>query len=272
MTRANQGNGHHMDDAVTNGLDQRNYVSSLLKACRLLGYFSHDQPELTLAALAEHSGLNKTTVHRLLTTLVMAGWLTRGDGNTYRLTMRVFQIGSIALAGTNLPTEAKPFLRRLADQFGDTAYLMVPSGLSAVCIDSVTGDSPVRVNSVEIGTSLPLHVAAGPITMLAYRPDLLAAVLEAPLTPFTAQTATSRTDLEKRLDVIRDQGYGESDRDYLDQVAAIAAPVFDSTGQLIATLSLGGTADSILGERRQAIIEAVTDCAGELTDRLDGSR
>lgn len=260
-----------MDDDVTSGLDQRNYVGSLLKACRLLGYFSHEQPELTLAILAERSGLNKTTVHRLLTTLVMAGWLTRGEGNTYRLTMRVFQIGSIALAGTNLPTEAKPFLRQLAERFGDTAYLMVPSGTVAVCIDSVTGDSPVRVNAVSIGTSLPLHAAAGPITMLAYRPDLLEAVLESPLASFTEHTATTRADLEGRLAVIRENGYGESDRDYLAQVAAVAAPVFDSSGSLIATLSLGGTADSILGTRRDEIVAAVVEGAQGLTARLNGS-
>lgn len=256
---------------ATDGIDQRNYVGSVLKACRLMAYFDHQRPDLTLAEIAERSGMNKTTVYRLLNTLVMAGWLARGDGNSYRPTMRVFQIGSVALASTTLPAEAKPLLRELAENFGDTAYLMVPSGRHAVCIDAVTGDSPVTVSAVAIGSSLPLHAAAGPVTMLAFVPGLLEEELaHHDREPFTPGTVTEAEDLRALVTRVRDQGYAVSEGDFLSDVAAVAAPVFGPDGSCVGTISLGGTVDRIRGQRAAAILDAVRGAAERLTSRLQG--
>ena len=256
---------------ATAGLDQRNYVGSVLKACRLMGYFDHQRPELTLAEVAERSGMNKTTAYRLLNTLVLAGWLARSDAGAYRPTMRVFQIGSVALTSTSLPVEAKPVLRALADEFGDTAYLMVPSGRAAVCIDAVAGDSPVRVTGIAIGSSLPLHAAAGPVAMLGFVPGLLEQELAADdRDAFTPATVTDPDGLRALAARAREQGYAVSEGDYLPDVAAVAAPVFGADGTCVATVSLGGTTERIRGERADAVVAGVRAAAEQLSARLQG--
>lgn len=257
---------------ATAGIDQRNYVGSVLKACRLMEFFDHRRPELTLAEVAERSGMNKTTVYRLLNTLVMAGWLARSGSNAYRPTMRVFQVGSVALASTTLPVEAKPVLRDLAERFGDTAYLMVPSGRVAVCIDAVAGNSPVTVSGIAIGSHLPLHAAAAPVAMLAFVPGLLDTELSHDhREAFTAATVTENERLHTLVDLVREQGYAVSEADYLPDVAAVAAPVFGSDGVCVGTISLGGTYDRIRGERSEEIIAGVREAATTLSARLRGN-
>ena len=138
-------------------------VYSVLKACRLVDCFSHAKPELTFSDLVDHSGMNRTTVHRLLSTLERAGWVERVNGR-YRLTIRLFQIGSIVSRTLDLRTEARPLLAHLAAELGDTAYLVIVVEDTAVCLDRVEGANPVTVTSklFNVGQSLPLHVGAAP--------------------------------------------------------------------------------------------------------------
>lgn len=249
--------------------DPKNVVGSVLKACQLMECFTLDRPSLTLTDLTAMTGMNKTTVHRLASTLIKAGWLTRGDGATYRLTMRPFRVGAVALAELNLRDEAAPLLRKLADRFGDTAYLMVPGPDGAVCVDMYQGNSPIRVNNVAIGTVLPYHTAAGPIVMLAFSDEIRERWLSRKkLDQFTAHTIVDLDALNQRLERITSNGYAISEEDYIYGVGAVAAPVFDARGHLTATISLGGVADGFRGDRLLDIIEAVTTSAREVSSRL----
>lgn len=256
------------DDQEGTGVDPKNVVVSVLKACQLMESFTRERPNLTLADLTAATGMNKTTVHRLAATLIQAGWLTRGEGATYRLTMRPFRVGAVALAELSLRSEAVPFLRGLADRFGDTAYLMIPGPDGAVCVDIFQGNNPVRVNTVGVGTVLPYHTAAGPVVMLAFSAELRERWLARTLDQYTSHTLVDAATLEERLEKIARDGYAISEEDYLYGVGAVAAPVFDAQGELAATLSLGGVNDGFRGSRLLEIIEGVTSSARELSSRL----
>ncbi|WP_329236753.1 IclR family transcriptional regulator [Actinoallomurus sp. NBC_01490] len=249
-------------------VDPKNLVVSVLKACQLMECFTREKPNLTLTDLTAATGMNKTTVHRLASTLIRAGWLTRGDGATYRLTMRPFRVGAVALAELSLRGEAVPFLRGLADRFGDTAYLMIPGQEGAVCVDMVQGNNPVRVNTVGVGTVLPYHTAAGPVVMLAFSAELRERWLARTLDQYTSNTLVDAQTLTDHLDKVVRDGYAISEEDYLYGVGAVAAPVFDAQDEIAATLSLGGVNDGFRGSRLLEIIEAVTSSARELSARL----
>lgn len=249
--------------------DQKNVVSSVLKACSLLECFSFERRELTLADLSEETGLNKTTAHRLLQTLVQAGWLRRGPSATYRLTMHVFSIGAIARADLSLHEEALPQLRKLAAEFGDTAYLMIRGEQGAICVDRVEGDSPIKVSSVGVGSVLPYHAAAGPMALLAWDDDLERRLARhSELERFTNATTVDVDALRSRLARIREDGYVVSQEDFLKGVSAVAAPVHDADGHVIATVSLGGTVQRFREPRLEQIVTAVCDAAAEVSQRL----
>ncbi|MFR9730684.1 IclR family transcriptional regulator [Saccharopolyspora sp. MS10] len=260
-----------MREAVEDG-SGRETVGSVLRACQLLGQFGAERPVITLAELTAASGLNKPTVHRLMSSFVEAGWVHRDHSGAYRVRMPVFAIGSAALAGFDLRTEARPELEALASRFGDTAFLMVPSGAGAVCIDRVEGGKPMVLAAVAIGSVLPFHAAAAPVAMVAFDPELRRRVLAEPLPAFTGETFVDPAEFAAHLDEVRAGGVARSRDDYLQGVSAVAAPVLGSGGSLIGTISLGGHSDDFTGAPGDLRAAEVRAAAERLTGSLSTAR
>lgn len=248
--------------------DAKNHVASLMKGCRVVETLAGGESEYSLAQVAEANGLNKTTAHRLLQTLLLAGWVERGPEGGYRIGIRMLRFGLAAQQQFSLRREALPYLTRLAEEFGDTGFLLVPSDDGAVCVETVEGNSPLRVNTVRVGSVLPFHVAGGPSVMSAYDPEIEARVLAAPRERFTERTAVSDDELRQKFAQIRQDGYFFAAGDLLDGVAAISAPLFGMSGRLVGTISLGGAVHRFRDERRAAITEAVVSCGRELSRQL----
>ncbi len=243
----------------------RDVVGAVLKACTLLGHFSADRPVWTLNDLTTASGMNKTTVFRLMATLVQAGWVNRTDEGAYRVAMPVFEIGSAALAKLDIRSAAKPFMSDLATTFGNTAYLMVPAEQGAVCIDLLEGRNSLVVAGINVGSVMPYHAAAGPIVMLAHSKALRDQWIKPGLPAITERTITDVDLLVEHLDEIEDAGYSLSVSDYLPGVAAVAAPILGSDGAVLASISVGGRAEEFEGAALAAKIEKVCAAGARIT-------
>src|SRR3954452_25143476 len=117
-------------------------IESVLRAFRMLDLFERGRPEMTLAEFVRRSGYSKSTAYRLLVTLQEAGWLERGPGGTFRLTIRPFQVRSILVDRLELRREAGPVMAWVAADVEETVFLVVAAETLAVClerIDSVQG-------------------------------------------------------------------------------------------------------------------------------------
>lgn len=249
--------------------DPKNVVGSIIKASRLLDLYTLDRREISLNDFTREAGYNKTTTYRLLQTLVAAGWLVRDrNGGGYRLGARALVLGAIARADLDLRNEALPYMQALSDEFGDTAFLMIPGEHGAVTIEATQGANPVRVHGVGVGTILPYYVAAAPVVLAAYAPELAARVLSEEKTRFTRETAISKTALRSKFARVRERGYAVSLEDFADDVAAVAAPIFDPGGAPIAALSVGGPANHFVEPLRSRVIERVVSMAEELSEKM----
>ncbi|MBY6413485.1 IclR family transcriptional regulator [Rhodococcus sp. BP-252] len=243
----------------------RDIVGAVLKACSLLEHFDASRPVWTLNDLTSASGMNKTTVHRLMATLIHAGWIDRTSEGSYRVAMPLFEIGSAALVQLDLRTAARPYMESLATTFGDTAFLMVPADEGAVCIDRLEGHNPLVVAGINIGSVMPYHAAAGPIAMLAFSNALRERWFRRELPAYTDRTLTNATALSEHLDSVRAAGYSVSNSDYLDGVAAVAAPILGRDGTAVASISIGGRVEAFEGDALQDKIDRVCDAAARLT-------
>jgi DNA-binding IclR family transcriptional regulator len=248
--------------------DSKNIVGSVVKAARLLNSFSVERPEVTLSEFTEDTGLNKTTVYRLLQTMLSCGWLTRTKSGSYRLGMPMLYLGAIARGNLDLRNEAVPLMRRLSEEFGDTSFLMIPGPHGAVTIELVVGRNPVRIHGVTVGSVLPYHVAAGPVAIAAFTPEIEARVLESDPPRLTSHTVSSRADLTRYFARVREAGYVVSFEDYIEDVAAVAAPVLNGDGIAIAALSLGGPASRFQDPMLSRAVDRVCAMARELSDRM----
>src|SRR3954452_16017262 len=137
-------------------------VGSVLRAMRLLDLFERGRPEMTLAEFVRRGGYSKSTTYRLLVTLQEAGWLERGPGGTFRLTIRPFQVGSILVDSLELRREAGPVMARVAAEVEQTVFLVVPAGTLAVCLERIDSGQGVRLGGRFGGGCPAVALSAGP--------------------------------------------------------------------------------------------------------------
>jgi DNA-binding IclR family transcriptional regulator len=253
------------DEDTTRG---RVLVGSVLRAMRLLDLFERGRPEMTLPEFVRRSGYSKSTTYRLLLTLEEAGWLERGPGATFRLTIRPFQVGSILVDSLELRREAGPIMARVASAVDETVFLVVPAGTLAVCLERIDSEQGVRLSELYVGGSQPLHLGAAPRALLAFDQDaLLPPLLATGLSRRTEHSIVDPTELRADLAEIRERGYSISDQDVTPGVAAIGAPIFGVDGSAAGAVSIGGLRQRVLPPRADHVSCLLQACE-EISTRL----
>lgn len=215
--------------------------------------------------IARRTGINPSTVSRLLATLV-AGALVEHvqESGRYRLGPRLVQLGNIVLARLDLRQIARPHLRALVEATGETATLSTAGDRDAVTVDFV--QSPSSVQSVaQLGRPSIAHATATGKVLLAFGGLLLPrGTLEA----YTERTITTRSELVAELDTIRERGYATNVGEREDDLHAIAAPVWGSDGELAAIIGVQGPAARFDRAAMKAQMEPLLEHARQLSFEL----
>lgn len=143
-------------------------AQAALRAVRLLKLFTKEQPELQLAQVSDLSGLNKTTTHRLLQALHSESLLDRSAATgAYRLGPALMALGVQALSSDNLRLKARPLLKKLAEETGETATLEVPIDDTMLILDEVTGGHFLAAGG-NVGTRWPMHATSTGKALIAF--------------------------------------------------------------------------------------------------------
>lgn len=209
----------------------------LARAFALLGAFSADRPRLGLVQLQRRTGLPLTTVHRLTGQLVALGALEH-DGDGYRVGVRLWELGALAPRAQGLRQAALPFLEDLYEATHENVQLVVLDGLEALYVERISGRGAVPLVG-RAGGRLPLHASSGGLVLLAHAgPELLDAVLAAGLPAATPWTITTEHRLRAVLADARRDGVVVCDRHLDPGSVAVAAPVRDRAGDVVAAVSV----------------------------------
>ena len=259
------------DSLISTVEKDRSLTFSVQKALRLLQAFSMEKPEQSLVELAARTGLSVSTAHRLLATLEAEGFVTRAVGNAhYRLSIKVFELGSIVLHGMELNVVGMPVLARLSIETEDTTYLTVLSDDQVLCIARIEGVKHLRSQFLAVGRYLPPHAGAASKVLLAYLPPERArsVLTQHPLPAYTENTITDPDDIIDMLRLVRDQGYASSVEEITRGITAIAAPIMDQTGRVVAAVSLSGAASRFAPEHLPSRVEKVRDAGYQISARL----
>lgn len=217
--------------------------------------------------LARRTGINASTVSRLLATLVARGLVRHvAETGRYQLGPRLVQLGSAALAGLDLRELARPALTALAAETGETATLSVPGEPDAITIDFVQSSSSVQ-SVARVGRPSVAHATATGKVALAFG---AAALPLGQLRAYTDRTITDRGILAADLSQVRERGFAKALREREDDLHAIAAPVFGASGELVAIVGVQGPASRFdAAEVRQASATLLR-CVRELSVSLGG--
>ncbi|MBE1603697.1 IclR family transcriptional regulator [Actinopolymorpha pittospori] len=250
------------DSAIRND----NSRSTVLRAFSILEVFTAADDQISLGELAERSGNPKSSTHRIVTDLVMAGALERGDSG-YRLGVRMFELGHLVPLQRKLREVALPFLQDLHEVTHLATTLAVRDGTETVYVEKLVSHDTNAPYS-RVGSRMPLHCTALGKAILAFTdPESLEELLAGGLRPITDRTVLDPEQLRRELAAIRRSRIaydsGESRRGRF----CVAAPVFAGT-TLVGALSVSGHAGA---ERTQRLGPAVMGTARALSRSLGPS-
>jgi IclR family acetate operon transcriptional repressor len=226
--------------------------------------------EMTIAEVAAATGWNKSSVHKILVTLNYHGFLERNEATKkYSLGVALVRCGQAVLNNLHVNHSAKSFLKELSDFSGETANLAVLYGSKMVIVDVV--ESPVQLRvSPPIGTTAPLTAKSNGKAVLAWLPESeVDKIIQTDGLPAWTKNSIVKMKLyQNDLAEIRKQGYATDFEEFQEGINAVSAPVFNSQGQVVATLSVVGPAFRMTKEKMRLYGEKCAKAAAQLSPMI----
>jgi DNA-binding IclR family transcriptional regulator len=214
-------------------------IQSAARAIDLLLAIAASDEGLTASELSVRVGLRRPTTYHLLQTLETTGLVNRSGNRAYRLGLRVATLVEGFTRQVSPPERLLPFVRRLADETGETAYVATRTGDEIVLLASVRGRHAVSVADIPIGVITDAHARASGKLVLAHMTSAeRAAYLNThPLDRRTPNTIVDRAALERELEDIRGRGYSFDREEYVLGVCCLAARLDNGTSPFIVSIS-----------------------------------
>ncbi len=245
-------------------------VQSVERAITILKSFSLEKPERGVSELSRELELHKSTVSRLMSTLESGGLLYR-NSQTGRYSLGVELVGLAAqvVAYMDVREVAHPFLRDLAEYCQETVDLSVLDKGEVINLEQFVPAARQVKNIGRVGRRMAAYCTAAGKALLAHLPqEQVEEVLPTELKRFTSHTITDREKLYRELAQIRENGYAIAHEEMENGLNAVAAPVFDYSGQVQAAVSVAGPAyrlqAEILPQMASWIIKTTTKISEQL--------
>jgi IclR family transcriptional regulator, KDG regulon repressor len=244
-------------------------LSSVANSMRLLSSFSGDEDELAITTLAQRLGLAKSTVHRLASTLASAGFLEQNrDNGRYRLGVALFELGALVRRRMDVANEARPHLRELLEKTGETVQLGIVDHYSVLYVYEMESRRAIRM-AAAVGARAPLHCTAVGKVLLAFQSaEYIRETLDRGVTAFTENTVTRREAVLEVLEEVRSRDHAIDDEESESGLRAIAAPVRNHTGLVIAALGVAAPVQRMNKKVMQTTVPTVMSIAQAVSSRL----
>ena len=204
-------------------------VALLAKTFQMLDLFQIETPAWTQADLVRATGLNRSTVNRLVRYLVSTGYLVQlASSGKYSLGLAAINLGHRANASFDFRSLCQPALEKLAEMIDETIILTSydPTNNTSVCVDQIVRKHGALRVFERVGSTFPLHAGAAPKAILASLPEQdRKAFINGTLQKFTKNTLCNPAELEADIIATIGRGYSLSWEETYEGVAGIGAPV-----------------------------------------------
>jgi DNA-binding IclR family transcriptional regulator len=243
-------------------------IQSVDRAIDVLEYLAR-QGEGAVTDLAIHLGVHKSTAFRLLAALEARGLVEQvSERGRYRLGFGIVRLAGATDARLDLVEQSRPVTARLAVEVGETVNVARLEGNAAVNLDQVRG--PAAVTSVNwVGQRTPLHAtSSGKVLLANLEPGARGHILAASLERFTPSTVTDPEVLRRQLDDILDNGWAVTLEELEVGLNAVAAPIRDRHGVVVAAVSVSGPSYRLGRTRLVEVTTSVVAAAAEIDKRL----
>ena len=247
-------------------------MGTVTKALTLLNVFTAERPEIGLSDMARLSGLNKATVHRLLSELQAQDMVEQtGDARGYRLGPAVLRLATLREAAVPLHTASREAVQALSEATGETAHMSVVHKTRLCTLAHAYSPAHATRVTMADAAELPFHATASGLAVLAFAAeDLVATALTPPLAVFASRTQTNPDRIRQTLVQVRQTGIATALAGFQDDVHSHAAPVFGANRQPIGALAVAAPAGRVSDIRAGEIARQTATAAQTLTRQIGG--
>ncbi|TCL02087.1 IclR family transcriptional regulator [Sodalis ligni] len=245
-------------------------IQSVNRALDILEILAKQPDALRLQDITAGCGLNNSTCHHLLNTLVFRGYVNRRDDNrTYQLGTRLLELAYNYSGPFDLVSESLPELRRLSHELGVTLLLAAFSGsnLTIITRQEPPDNQPMKI--IE-DISAAAHATAVGKVMLAWLPEpkIARVVADQGLTPFTAKTIGSLATLVESLRQIRRHGFALEDEEFLPGLSGLACALRGDSGEVLGAIGCILPTEEAINTRLQKLQRALSESAALISRRF----
>lgn len=245
---------------------------SLIKGFRIIELLSEFQ-EMTVTELSQQLQMNKSSIHRLLSTLVEYNYAEKNPlDKKYRLTSKFFEIGSRSRGLVTLGDAAISVMEKLAEETRETINLAILDKGEAVYIKKIESPQPLRMD-LQVGTRLPPNCTSLGKALIAYlSQDGLKEILSGPtMAKKTSKSITDLRRLKAELSRVREIGYAIDDEEYSLGIRCVSAPVWGAGHTVVGALSVAGPSLRMTDRELKRYAQLVIQGAQEITRYLTGN-
>jgi IclR family pca regulon transcriptional regulator len=246
------------------------FIEALARGLDVLRCFKAGRPVLTLSEIAAATGLARPTVRRILLTLEELGYVRAADRG-FGLTPRVLELGMAYIGALSLWDVARPHMRRLVEQTGESTSMAQLDGGDIVYVARVAVPKIVTL-AVTIGTRFPAPATSmGKVLLAALAPDELTKVLSEPSrSGITPRWQPSRDELDTALREVRAKGWALADQDLAPGIRSVATPVRDGDGRVVAAVNVTvhaaeTTVEHLIDHHLPCLLRAAADIGHDWT-------
>jgi len=242
-------------------------MKTIQKALDILELFLHRGEELGLAEIASLTGLNISTAHRIVGTLVKRGYLSqRQKRQKYSLSIKLLQFSHVLSKRMRVRDVALPILEGLNKMVGESVNIAILDQNEAVYVEHIESNQNLRMFT-QVGNRVPLHgTGVGKVFLANMSDQQLESLLDSkPLPSYTKNTITNVNKLKEELVIVRKEGVGIDDEEREIGVKCIASPIKNSNGSVFAALSISGPSARLSHKRVQEIKPLIKSCALEIS-------
>lgn len=249
-----------------------NKNKTVVRSMDILNLFI-DHAELTFQEIIEISGIPKTSVYRMLMSLEEMGLVEKGADAKYRLGLLFLKFGHLVSSRIDIRQIAYPIMQELHKDVEEAINLIVRQGDEAVYIEKVDIHQKVRLYTA-IGRRSPLYAGACSRVILSFlRDHEIDAYLETiELHSFANGTITDKDLLYETIRMARMNGYTLSNSELENYTSAIAAPIFDHKGDVVAGISIAGIEANYQDENIPVLAAKAIEAAGKISRQLGYNR
>ncbi|MEF7615438.1 IclR family transcriptional regulator C-terminal domain-containing protein [Aquincola sp. MAHUQ-54] len=217
---------------------QRDLVAGLEKGLQVIEAFDQDRPRLTIAEVAQRTGLTRAAARRYLITLAHLGFVSQ-DRRLFALTPKVLRLAQSYMHSARLPRIVQPELHKLAYAMKEASSAGTLDGNDVICI-AATSAGRVISSTLQPGTRVPAHCTSNGRVLLAALPqaDVDAWIARQTLRPFTPRTVVLAERLRIEIAHVRAQGYACVDQELELGLRTIAVPLRNYRGETVAALNI----------------------------------